>query len=109
MKWMWLGVLTFSACASHGGAGDTTGGLQQHDGGVPPLPGEKCGAEAVCSSSASKTYQQCQAPGSPCVARFITNDNQVFNCVSCNDCMAAAGLVSGWCGPGDEMCKNAGD
>ena len=107
MKWMLCGVLALAACESRGGAGATTGGLQTYDGGVKPLPGEKCGLEAVCSSSAQKTYKQCQAPGPPCVARYITNDGQAFNCATCSDCSAAAGLVTGWCGPGDEMCKNA--
>jgi hypothetical protein len=109
MKWMVLGSLLAAACASHGGAGDSTGGLQMHDGGVNPLPGEKCGAVAACSNSTTKTYQQCQAAGPPCVGRFITSDNQTFNCASCSDCMAAAGLVTGWCGPGDAMCAMGGN
>src|SRR5437879_3571918 len=99
MKWMVLEGVLLSACASHDGAGDTTGGLQHSDDDVPSLPGEKCGAEAACSNSTSKSYRQCQAPGPPCVARFITSDGQTFNCVSCSDCMAAAGLVTDWCGP----------
>jgi hypothetical protein len=104
MKWLGL-ALVLGAC-SHGGAGDSTGGLSSQDGGVPLLPGEKCGPEALCSGSTQKTYRRCQVDGPPCAARFITSDAQSFNCAGCNDCGAAAGLVTGWCGPGDEMCKN---
>lgn len=102
MKWM--GFLLLAACASHGGAGDTTGGLQTSDGGVGQLPGEKCGLVAACSSSSTKTYKQCTAPGPPCVSRYETSDNQIFTCTSCTDCTSANGLVSGWCGPDDSMC-----
>jgi hypothetical protein len=106
MKWTLLGVLAISACASHGGAGDTTGGLQNGDGGV--RPGEKCGVEAACSSSSSKTYKLCTVAGPPCAARYLASDGQSFNCTTCTDCQAANGLIAGWCGPDDSMCKTQG-
>ena len=68
------------------------------DGGVKPLPGEKCGATASCGTG--KTYQQCTVSGNPCSSRFITSDGQAFNCASCSDCQSAAAMVGTWCGGG---------
>jgi hypothetical protein len=53
-----------------------------------------------------KTYKQCQAPGNPCVARFITSDSQAFNCTACGNCTNAAQMVTTWCGGGDDKCKD---
>jgi hypothetical protein len=99
-------MVLWAGCESHGGASQSTGGLQSTDGGVKMLPGETCGATAQCGGG--KTYKQCTAPGPPCVGRFITSDNQTFMCTSCTDCMAAAAQVTTWCGGSsvdDSKCK----
>jgi hypothetical protein len=91
-------TVAIGGCASHGGAGATTGSLQMTDGGVSLKPGEHCGSMTACSTTSSKTYETCTVAGANCSERFITSDNQQFPCNSCTDCQAAAMMVTSWCG-----------
>ena len=93
-----MASLGLAGCASHGGAGGSTGSLQMADGGVSLKPGEKCGSMTTCSTTSTKTYQTCTVSGANCSERFITSDKQSFPCNSCTDCQAAAMMVTSWCG-----------
>ncbi len=90
-------TLALAGCASHGGAGATTGAIQTTDGGSKLLPGEKCGANATCGTG-TKTYQSCTVAGASCSERFLTSDGQSYDCASCTDCKDAAAMVTTWCG-----------
>jgi hypothetical protein len=54
--------------------------------------GESC-TQAVCPTG-GRTYRFCSA-GNSC--RYVSSDNQMFACVSCGQCSAAADRVANWC------------
>jgi von Willebrand factor type A domain len=64
----------------------------------PALLHENCGAQVSCPTGGA-SYRACASrDGSAC--SFVGSDSRTFTCVSCDDCVAAAGEVTRWCNSG---------